>query len=199
MRRPVVVVGVAALLSLVAGPAAAEPPLEVTDRVTDEVAALGAGAEAARTAVADLAAEADLGVHAVFVSSFDSADPGTWAEDTAQLSGLGESDLLLAVAVGQETYEYGWWVDDSFPLSQVDVEGVVADDVQPRLDAGDWSGAVVTLSEGLGALAGPAEEDEAAGPQWSATRTLAVVGGVAAVLLAAHLLSRRRSSTGPSR
>jgi hypothetical protein len=49
------------------------------------------------------------------VSSFDNADPGEWAQDTAQLSGLDEDDVLLAVASGSATYEYGYWVDDDVP------------------------------------------------------------------------------------
>ncbi|MGY1609819.1 TPM domain-containing protein [Geodermatophilus sp. SYSU D00700] len=198
MRRAVVVAGAVALVTLVPGPAWAEPPFEMTAQVTDEVGALGAGAAAAQASVEDLGADTDLGLHAVFVSSFDSADAGDWAAGTARLSALEESDVLLAVAVGQDTYEYGWWVDDDFPLSEVDVERVVLDEVQPRLDARDWSGAVVTMSDGLRSLAAP-EEDEAGSPQWSATQTLAVVGGVAAVLLVAHLLSRRRSASTSSR
>ncbi len=198
MRRPIVVLGALTLVLLTSGPASAEPPLEVTGQVTDEVAALGSGAAAARTSVEELAAEDDLGLYAVFVSSFDTMDAGDWAEDTAQLSQLDGTDILLAVSVGEETYEYGWWVDESFPLSEVEVEDVMSTRVEPRLEAGDWSGAIITLSEQLRSLAAPVAEETAPEPQWSATQTLLVVGGIAVVLLVAHLLSRRRSSTTSS-
>lgn len=217
MGRLVVVVGALLSVLLVHGSASAEPPLEVTGQITDEVGALGTGAAPAREAVEELAAEQDVGLYTVFVSSFDSIDAGAWAEATAELSELDESDLLLAVAVGEDTYEYGWWVDESSPLSVVDIEDAMSDAVRPHLEADQWSGAVVTLSEQLRSLAAPAAEvepaaeDESAaedasaaaeassGGQWSATTTLLVVGGVVLVLLVAHLLSRRRPPADPVR
>ena len=198
MRRPVIVLGALALVLSGAGTASAEPPLEVTDRITDEVGALGTGAAAAEQAVADLAAEDGLGLHAVFVSSFDNADPGEWARDTARGSGLNEDDLLLAVAVGDATYEYGYWVDDDFPLSEVDLERAVSGEVEPRLTAGDRSGAVRALAVQLQDLAAAEEEAERQSAPWPASTIMLIVGGVAVVLVAAHLLSRRRSSTTPS-
>src|SRR3712207_890307 len=97
LRRPVTVLGALALVLAGAGTASAEPPLEVTGQITDQGGVLGTGKPAAERAVADLAAEDELGLHAVFVSSFDDADPGEWAQDTAQLSGLDETDLLLEI------------------------------------------------------------------------------------------------------
>ena len=198
MRRPVIVLGALALVLSGAGTASAEPPLEVTDRITDEVGALGTGAAAAEQAVADLAAEDGLGLHAAFVSSFDNANPGEWARDTARRSGLDEDDLLLTVAVGEATFEYGYWVDDSFPLSEVDLERAMTGEVEPRLTAGDRSGAVVALAARLQELVAAEEEAAAEAAPWSAGTIILVIGGVAVVLLAAHLLSRRRSSTTPS-
>jgi uncharacterized membrane protein YgcG len=198
LRRPVIVLGALALLLSGAGTASAEPPLEVRERITDQVGALGAGAAAAEQAVADLAAEDGLGLHAVFVSSFDSTDPGDWARDTARMSGLDEDDLLLVVAVGQEAFDYGYWVDDSFPLAEVDLERAMTGEVEPRLAAGDRSGAVVALAAQLQDLVATEEAAEAEAAPWSASTIILVIGGVAVVLLAAHLLSRRRSSTSPS-
>lgn len=210
MSRLVVVLGALAFLLSGTGSAAAEPPLEVTGPITDVVGALGDGSTAAEEAVRELAAEDDLGLHVVFVSSFDSADPGVWVQNTAQMSELGETDILLAVAVGDTTYEYGWWIDGAFPLTEVDVERVMTSEVEPRLEAGDRSGAVVALASQLQTLAdtepaaatqGAAEiqaDEEAESAPWSATRAILVIGGVAVTLLAAHLLSRRRSSATSS-
>jgi uncharacterized membrane protein YgcG len=199
LGRSVVIFGALVLVLLVAGPASAEPPLEVTDRITDRVGALGSETASVEASVEELSAEDDLDLHAVFVSSFDSADASDWAEDTAQLSELSGSDILLAVAVGDETYEYGWWVDESFALSEVDVDNVISDQVAPELGAGNWPGAVVALSEQLRSLAATDAEEASQTPQWSAVKTLLVVGVIAAVLLAAHLLSRRRSAANPVR
>jgi phage tail sheath gpL-like len=137
VRRPVIVLGALALLWTGTGTAGL----------------LGTGAPAAERAVADLAAEDDLNLYAVFVSSFDDTDPGEWAEDTAQLSGLDATDVLLAVAVGGAAYEYGYWVSEDFPRSEVDLERAVTGEVDPRLAAGDGLGhgcRLVSASRGPG-------------------------------------------------
>lgn len=194
MRRPVTVLGALALVLAGAGTASAEPPLEVTAQITDQAGVLGTGKPAAERAVADLVAEDDLQLYSVFVSSFDNADPGEWAQDTAQLSGLGETDVLLAVAVGDATYEYGYWVAEDFPLSEVDLERAITGEVDPRLAAGDRSGAVRALAVQLQDLTAAEEEAARQATPWPASTIILVIGGVAVVLLAAHLLSRRRSS-----
>jgi uncharacterized membrane protein YgcG len=191
----VTVLGALALVLAGAGTASAEPPLEVTGQITDQAGVLGTGKPAAEQAVADLAAEDDLNLYSVFVSSFDNADPGEWARDTAQLSDLDESDMLLAVAVGDATYEYGYWVAEDFPLSEVDLERAVTGEVDPRLAAGDRSGAVRALAVRLQDLTAAEEEAAREAAPWPASTIILVIGGVAVVLVAAHLLSRRRSST----
>ncbi|MGY1914929.1 TPM domain-containing protein [Blastococcus sp. SYSU DS0973] len=202
MSRPVVVLGALAFLLSATGSAAAEPPVEVTGQITDAAGVLGDGTAAAEEAVRELAAEDDLGLYVVFVSSFDSAEPSAWAERTAEMSELDERDLLLAVAEGEASYEYSWWVDEAFPLTEGGVEEIMTSEVEPRLGEGDRSAAVVTLASELQRLAETeaaadtqAEEEAAAeAAPWSATTTVLLVAGVAVVLLAAHLLSRRRSS-----
>jgi uncharacterized membrane protein YgcG len=198
VRRHVVVLGALALVLSGTGTASAEPPLEVSDQVTDQAGLLGSGAAAAQQAVADLAAEDDLDLYVVLVSSFDGADAGEWAQETAETSGLEGSDVLLAVAAGESSYEYSYWVSDSFPLSEVELEDAVTEEVDTRLAAGDRSGAVVGLASRLGDLVETERQEEAASAPWSATTTLIIVGAVAVVLLAAHLLSRRRSSARSS-
>jgi uncharacterized membrane protein YgcG len=195
LHRPVVVLGALALALSVSGTASAEPPLEVSGQITDQAGLLGGGAAAAEQAVAGLAAEDGLDLYAVFVPSFDAMDAGEWAQGTARASGLDETDVLLAVAGSGTTFEYSWWVDEAFPLSEVDVESAMTSEVEPRLTAGDRSGAVVALASQLQDLVETEEEAEAQAAPWSATTTILIIGGVAVVLLAAHLLSRRRSST----
>lgn len=193
MRRAVVVSGVLAVALATAGPAWAEPPLEVTEQVTDRAAALDDGGVAARQAAESLAAETDIGLYTVFVPSFDAMEADVWAAEAAELSALEESDVLLAVAVSEDAYEYSWWIDDSSSLSEVDVEAVMTDEVEPRLETGDRSGAVVALAEQLRPLAGSAEAAQT--PGQSPTTIVLVVGAIAVTLLGAHLLSRRRSPT----
>ncbi|GAB3365897.1 TPM domain-containing protein [Modestobacter lapidis] len=203
MRSPLVMLIALLLVVLGAGPASAEPPAQLSDRITDEAGVLGENEQAVRESVADLAASTGIHLYAVFVSSFDTQGSTDWAEEAAELSDLDDSDLLLAVAVGPAGYEYGWWVDEAFPLREAAVQTVLESAVVPDLEASNWDAAVIDLAEGLEPLAAPAAADEAAGaesdePAWTATTTMLVVAGLAVALLAGHLLSRRKTSAGSS-
>ncbi|HLS15433.1 MAG TPA: TPM domain-containing protein, partial [Beutenbergiaceae bacterium] len=78
-------------------PAAADPPQalddQLTDLTTDQVLTDGRGE--AEEAIADLRAEADYLLFAVFVDSFDGMAFDQWADETARMSQLGDRDLLL--------------------------------------------------------------------------------------------------------
>ena len=196
MRKALIVTGAVAFALSTAGPAWAESPLEVSEPVTDRAAALGDGGEAARESTASLAAETDIDLYTVFVPSFDAMAADDWASQTAELSGLEASDVLLAVAVGEgeSTYEYSWWIDDSSSLSEVDVDAVMTSEVEPRLGSSDWSGAVVALAEQLRSSVGSADAPTSG---WSTTTTVLVVAAVAVVLLVGHLLGRRKPAARP--
>ncbi|MCZ2805585.1 TPM domain-containing protein [Modestobacter sp. VKM Ac-2983] len=154
MRRTWTVLGALVLVLLAAGPASAGPPRQVSGQLTDDSVVIGAAGRQVVTQAADrLEAERDIGLHAVFVSDFDAVPAGEWARRTAELSGLGNSDLLLAVAVGGGTYDYGWWVAEGFPLPVADVDAVLASEVSPDLAAREWTDALVTLAGQLQSLA----------------------------------------------
>jgi uncharacterized membrane protein YgcG len=197
VRSFFVVLGALALLLAGAGPAAAEPPVSVSDRITDDVDVLG-DEQTVRAAIEDLTADSEIDLYVVFVSSFDTENGTDWIEETARLSELEGSDMLLAVAVGDETYEYGWWVDDSFPLPQVDLENVMTTEVAPELESGNWDTGSIALAEQLRSMTVLGGE-ETQTPAWSATTTTQVVGGLAVVLIGAHLFSRRRTPAVSSR
>lgn len=197
MRSSFVVLGALAMLLAGAGPAAAEPPVSVSDRITDDVDVLG-DEQTVRAAIEDLTADSEIDLYVVFVSSFDAENGTDWIEQTARLSELEGSDLLLAVAVGDETYEYGWWVDDSFALSQVDLENVMTTEVVPEFESGNWDTGSIALAAQLRDMTVLGEE-ETQTPAWSATTTMQVVVGLAVVLVGAHLFSRRRTPALSSR
>jgi uncharacterized membrane protein YgcG len=192
VRSSLAVLAVLVFVVLGAGPASAEPPVELSGAITDEVGVLGGDAASVQQSVDELVDARDVTVHAVFVRSFGTADDVDWVAETAALSGLGESDVLLAVAVGDGDYEYGWWIDDESVLRPARVQGVVDGGVVPQLDAGNWAAAVIALADGLQPRGGPASEASS----WSAAKTLVVVGCAAGVLVAGHLLSRRRRPVG---
>jgi uncharacterized membrane protein YgcG len=197
VRGSFVVLGALALLLAGAGPAAAEPPVSVSDRITDDVDVLG-DEQTVRAAIEDLTADSEIDLYVVFVSSFDTGIGTDWIEETARLSELEGSDILLAVAVGDETYEYGWWVDDSFALSQVDLENIMTTEVVPEFESGNWDTGSIALAEQLRSMTVLGDE-ETQTPAWSVTTTMLVVVGLAVVLFGAHLFSRRRTPAVSSR
>ncbi|MCW2678584.1 MAG: putative dehydrogenase, partial [Modestobacter sp.] len=146
MRRLTVLLGLLAALLLAAAPAAsADPPGRLTQRVTDSAGVLGGGADQVRSTVDRLAADHGIGLYVVFVTSFDGTEGSAWARQTAQVSGLGASDALLAVAVGDG--KYGSHHGSVF--SDAAVTQLLTSKVQPRLAAHDWVGAVSAFAAGL--------------------------------------------------
>jgi uncharacterized membrane protein YgcG len=197
VRSPAVALVALLLMLSGVGTASAAEPLDLSDRVTDEAGVLGDRESAVRQAVDELAADSDIDLYAVLVSSFDTEGETDWVEETAGSSDLEGNDVLVAVSVDDGDYEYGWWVDDSFPLAEDDVQSVVDSELVPRLEAGDWGGGVIGMAGALAPLADRSSAEETsdeASPTWSATTTVLVVAGVAAVLLAGHVLTRRRTS-----
>src|SRR3954452_24460557 len=90
---------VALLLLAGAGVAAADAPFRLADRVTDRAGVLDPAAKArVQQAIDQLRTEKGYDLFVVYVRSFDGAQTEDWANRTAQLSQLGRTDVLLAVA-----------------------------------------------------------------------------------------------------
>lgn len=199
LRRilPVLVSG----LVLIAGPAAAgvpaEQPPEVTDEITDRVDALGGRTDEVREALDRLAADTEYQLFVVFVDSFDDWDSGDWADETAVGSGLGDDDLLLAVAIGDRRYATS--VGDN-ALTDDQLSAVEAG-IEDELSANDWAGAAIAGADGYrdaarggdGEPGGGGSGGSGGGFPW-----LPVGLGTAGVVGLVALL-RRRQPTGPVR
>ena len=191
MRALLVALGALALLLVGAVPASADPPVTLGDRITDTVGALGADRPRVQSAL-DQAQHHGITIWVVLVSGFDAPDGADWAADTAARSELPNSGMLFALDVTHGSYQ--WWIGDSFPLPDTDVDGVLTSRVEPLLATSPWADVVVGLADGLTPgsstfLGGPAEPRP-----WSNT-TIALVGGILVVTLGgAHVLSRRRTT-----
>src|SRR3954454_13784989 len=148
VRRLSVVLGLtAALLVAGGGPALADQPFGVSGRVTDQAGVLSSGEKAdVETAFDQLQKNEGINAYVVYVSSFDGLNGKQWVTQTAEQSGLGAKDVMLAVAVGERHYGV-------HPGSAVDADKlntVVIDDVEPKLASSDWAGAAGALADGLG-------------------------------------------------
>lgn len=182
MRRLFVFLGVCALVLLTGGPALAVPPFRLADQVVDQVGALTGDEARVQDALDELQKSDGTQLFVVFVSSFDGASGPDWARSTYELSGLGDTDALFAVAVDDRAY--GIRVPANRSLS--DVESATAQDVEPKLADEDWAGAVVAYADIL--RTGSAD----GGSGGSGAATLAVVGGIAVIGGGTYLVVRSR-------
>ena len=102
--------------------ASATPPVDTGgSQIVDQANVLSASDEArAQAAVQQVASDTNTQLTVVFVDTFsDPANDQDWAIASAQRSGLGSGDLLVAVAVQQR--QYGFARSTDYPLAKSDV------------------------------------------------------------------------------
>jgi len=145
---------------------AEEEPLEVTDQITDTVGALSGQEGEVEDRLAELRDETGLQLFVVFVDEFDRADGAAWAEETYDLNGFGEDDLLLAVAVDQRSY------GTASTARVMDSDSLTAwrsQYIEPHLADDDWAGAAIGAADGLSEMlpdgVNTAPQDDGASPE----------------------------------
>ncbi|MBO9553058.1 TPM domain-containing protein [Cellulomonas sp.] len=135
------------LFLLVGGtPASAAEPQTLTGEITDQVGALDGQQGEVQAALDKLAQDTQYQLYVVYVSDFGGADPVAWAQDTAQQSGLGSEDFVLAVAT--DARRYALVPQSTGDLSTSDVEKV-ARATEDQLRNDDWAGAAIAAADGL--------------------------------------------------
>ncbi|MGO1333353.1 TPM domain-containing protein, partial [Cellulosimicrobium funkei] len=187
-------VGLLTCVALVApaGLAHAVPPMDVTDEITDPSGVLGDRTDDVRAALDRLAQDTDLQLFVVYVDDLDGMDGVDWANATANQSGLGVDDLLLAV--GTQDRRYGLSYDNNVPLSDAELDRITSA-VEDELRADDWAGAAIAAAEvARGASQG------SGGVSWF---WVLLVGGVLVivVVVVARAAGRRRraaTAVGPA-
>lgn len=206
---PVLVAVLAGLALLLSAPAAvAEPPTRLAEQVTDSAGVLSGDEARVRAALQELRTETGVQLFVAFVDSFDGVGAQEWADQAAQRSDLGVDDYLLAVAVEDRAYAYTF--DQAAELSDDAARSIARDQIEPRLAASDWAGAVIAaaqgyrdeLSGGAGGLSGGVGGASGSNLLWLVVTGGAVVTGAAVV--GSLVLGRRRrragapSGTGPT-
>jgi len=181
-RSVVLLLAALGVVALVAGPAAAQAPERLATQVTDPAGVLSdrAGVDAA---LAELQRRTGIQLFVVMVDSFDGTPAQQWTDETARLSDLGNRDALLAVATTDRAYAYSFPEDSR--ISDRELSEVAANDIEPALSRGDWSGAVIAGARGY--------TDAAAGSS-SFGWIFLVLGIVVVVVLILMWLRKRRSA-----
>ena len=171
--------------------AVAEPPTYLTDPITDTAGVLDtAGRAEVAAAQEDLLAAQAVQLWVAYVASFDGLSGQQWAAQSAATSGFGGNDMLFAVAVGDRAYGYDVAAD--LPISDAQLETIMARDVEPQLRAGDWAGAAVALASGIQAAAAGGTGGSGGGSllPWLVGAVVLVGGG----LLVLRLVRRGRGA-----
>ena len=98
-------IAVAAVMLLPAT-ASAEPPFRVPTQITDRAGALAGNDQAdVQAALNQLTSEDNVDLYVVYVDTFDEpTDSEQWTSQTAELSSLGNNQILLAIATGGRAY-----------------------------------------------------------------------------------------------
>ena len=148
-RRPFAAVLLALLALLLVAPAAsAVAPFRLSGQITDQVGALEGKTDEVQKSIDHLSSSKGIDLWVVFVSSFDGASGQEWAQQTAQASGLGPDQVLLAVATTDRAY--GLYADPGSPnvsQSDLDAAGTAA---RQHLADEDWAGAAEATTDSLG-------------------------------------------------
>ncbi|MVO83352.1 TPM domain-containing protein [Streptomyces sp. p1417] len=125
-------------------------PLDRSGQVTDRTGALGDRGPAVAAALDQLYDEQRVQLFVVYVRDFSGRSARGWADATADRNGLGDDDVLLAVATHDRRYAYT--VDDGSRLTDAQLREVAGTAVEPALRQNDWAGAAIGAANGYAAV-----------------------------------------------
>ncbi|MBE0008714.1 MULTISPECIES: TPM domain-containing protein [unclassified Arthrobacter] len=192
-RRLAATVGVTAALMLplttLPGVYAAPPVDFGAEEIIDDAGVLDSGGLAElEDAIAQLRDEEGYRLRVVYVDTFtDPEDPEEWTAQTAELSGLGESDLLLTVAIGDESSsgQANFVAANSSPV-RADAPQIYTSYILPELEDGNWAAAGVAAATGVseslaGETGGSGNDDNESNGGGSALGAIILVGALVAL------------------
>ena len=184
---------------LLAPPAAAQPPAKITDHITDSSGVLTDSSRAkVNSAIDRLYRDRHVQLWVVYVDNFSRFKPENWADRTRSESGMGDNDVLLAVATNTKLYAFVV-PPKAQGLTAAELNSLQSNKIEPAIGAKDWSGAAVAAADGLNKSASPANSSKRIW-LWIAMGVGVVVVVVVVVLLLLRARRRRRAAraVGPS-
>jgi len=184
---------------LLATPAGAQPPSKLTDHITDSAGVLTDSSRATVSSAIDrLYHDQHIQLWVAYVDNFSKFKPENWADKTRSESGMGDNDVLLAVATNTKLYAF------SVPpkvqgLTAAELNSLQSNKIEPAVGAKDWSGAAVAAADGLNKSTSSASSSKRI---WLLIGIGVVVVVVVVVVLLLLLRARRRKRAarrvGPS-
>jgi uncharacterized membrane protein YgcG len=138
-------------LLFAAAPVAAQdvPKLEglVTDKTQEQV--LASKRAQVEQALNDLQDRDGIQLFALFVDTTDNQNVADYTREVGQVNSLGNGDVLMVVALKDRTYFVQ--VDPSLSdrITSAEVQQIGTSNIEPRLRAGDYAGAITGTATGL--------------------------------------------------
>ena len=196
-RTAAITVLSAALLLGTCSPAFAVPPVDLSGvYVLDETGVLDGEIPRIEAALDRLFDAGGAQLFVVVVDRFEgSLDGLAWADETAALSGLGDRDALLAIAVDDR--EYAASVGTQFVATDEQLATAETDGLVPALRDDRWADGIIGYADSLTAALTPVDGAADAGggiPIVPIVLGVGLIGGVAA---AWFLIARARRTRGP--
>jgi hypothetical protein len=189
--------GVFLTILLIAGApmaASAQDPVELGGgHVVDQAGVVSGDEKVIEDAAAALYRDHKVDLYVVYVDRFTNpSQAADWANQTAENNNLGPTDYLLAVSTeGHAFYLSG---DSSGPVSDDQLAQIENQDIEPKLKAGDWSGAAVAAANGLGDAVGGG--GGGSGFFWFFLIAIIVVGLI--IFFVVRGRSKKKAATGPA-
>ena len=161
----------AGALLLMSAPAALAQAPKLTDHVTDQTGSLGSGTAAVEDALTNLLDSDNVELWVVFVSTTGGETAPDLAQETYQSNGLGGNDMVLLVAVSDQSY--GWWENTRAGSSDIGaatglpgetIDSLCSDNLDAAFRQGDYSGGVVDFADALGQAVAAGSKATAAAP-----------------------------------
>ena len=130
-----------ALMLMLGMPIAAHAEGPVTfgsSHISDSVGALGNDTSAVQDAIDSLYSSARIDLYVAYVDSFTGvADREQWADQTADMKGMGTNDVLLAIATKDRQYQLSVAPDFDWQISAITGKA--------KLDDSDYEAATQTI------------------------------------------------------
>ncbi len=148
LLRSLVLATVATILATSLALAADIPQLN--GRITDQTGSLDT--DRVQAAIDELGKSANIDLFVLWVRTTDDLTVTDFAQQTFEQNSLGTNDALLLVAL--EDRRDALWVGDGLTaISDAEINSIISDSVEPLLQSGDYTGAMVEGAQAIGTAA----------------------------------------------
>lgn len=121
--------------------------------ITDQVGAIGGQRDDVLAALDEVLKTQGVQVFVLFVGTTGDLTVTDFVDQTASQNSLGADDALVLVALDDRTDAI--WVSNALPITDAEINAIIADTLEPGLRDGNFPAAVIATAKALGDAAAP--------------------------------------------